>query len=176
MKNIEVEIQSLVSGKDWVRLRKFFDKKAKFLGEHHDKTSYFEKNGRIRIRIEPRAAYFISKSGKMHDKAREEIEIKFSKKDVLPAEEFLKSLGFPLQIRWSRRRRKYLWDGITVTLDDSKGYGKLIELEKMSDMRGRKTIQEKLLKKFKLLKIPMTSRKILDQRFRNYLKTWRRFF
>ena len=176
MKNIEVEIQTIVAGKDWPRLKKFFDKNARFLGEHKDRTAYFEKNGRIRIRVEPARAYFVFKSGKMHDRARKEIEITFSKKDARLAEEFLNSLGFPVVIRWERTRRKYLWEGITVTLDDTRGYGKLFELERMSSPSGKSAAERILLQKFKLLDLKQTPRRELDRKFRQYLKNWRRYF
>ena len=176
MKNIEVEIQTVVAGKDWPRLKKFFDRNAKFLGEHKDRTAYFEKNGRIRIRMEPAWAYFVFKSGKMHDRARKEIEIKFSKKDARLAEKFLNSLGFPVQIRWERVRRKYLWNGVTVTLDDTRGYGKLLELEKMSAAGGQERTFKLLVKRLKFLRVKPTSRENLNRKFRNYIKNWRKFF
>ncbi|MBI2096895.1 MAG: hypothetical protein HYT40_01940 [Candidatus Sungbacteria bacterium] len=100
MKNVEVEISSFVSPAEWDRLRIFFRRRARFVGSHRDATTYFEKNGRLRIRVEPDAAYLVFKSGFMHSPHREEIEISFSKKNAGQLERVLDKMGFPVLIRW----------------------------------------------------------------------------
>ena len=174
MKNIEVEISTFVSAPEWKRLRRFFRKSAKFLGAHRDHTTYFDKGGRLRIRVEPKTAYLVCKSGAVHELAREEIEIPFSKRKVTSLGRLLTKLGFPIVVRWFRRREKYIWRGITVTLDDSKGYGKIFELEKMVRPRDKGGVHQGLLNKFRSLGIQPMSHKEMDRRYRSYLKNWKR--
>lgn len=174
MKNIEVEISTFVTPAEWQRLRKFFRKHAKFLGAHRDQTTYFNKGGRLRIRVEPKIAYLVFKSGDVHNPHREELEIVFSKRAVISLERLLKGIGFPVVLRWSRRREKYLWGSITVTLDDSKGYGKIFELEKMVRPGDKGGVYQELLNKFRSLDIKPLSHKEMDRRYRYYLKNWKR--
>ncbi len=171
--NIEVEIQTFLSPTEAKRVRTFFNKRARFMGSHRDSTTYFEKNGRVRIRIEPRRAYFVFKGGVMHDHHREEVEIPFDKKFVPLAERFLIALGFPVTVGWFRKREKWLWKGVTVTLDDSKGYGKLLELEKMASLIEKGRVYQMLRQRLTTLRLQPTPRKELNKRFRHYLKHWK---
>lgn len=173
MHNIEVEISTFVPSKEWQRLRRFFRKNAKFLGVHRDQTSYFHKDGQLRIRIEPKGAYLVFKSGKMHDAARTEIEITFDRRDVAKMEQLLANGGFPVVVRWFRKREKYVWSDISVTLDDTRGYGTILELEKMAGGREKEKVYKQLSSKLKSLGIKSAPRREMNRRYRYYLKNWK---
>jgi len=104
MKNIEVEVRALISKDDFLRLKKFFDKKAKFLNHHKDETVYFDSDGGSRLRLEKNRSYFIHKSGRIHDRHREELEIELKKSDFFPAQKFMEFLGKPVVVRYIRER------------------------------------------------------------------------
>lgn len=110
----------------------------------------------------------------MHDKNRKEIEIPFDKKYAPSAEAFLLALGFPAVIRWFRKREKWLWRGVTVTLNDTKGYGRLLELEKMSLKKEQEKNYKELLARLHMLKIQPMKREAMDARFRYYQRHWKR--
>jgi adenylate cyclase class IV len=71
----------------------------------------------------------VGQRGKIHDTIREEIEVKFKSEDFLNLIKIFRMLNFPIRMVWLRRRVEFEWDGIKVYLDDTEGYGKIVELE-----------------------------------------------
>jgi adenylate cyclase class IV len=76
---------------------------------------------------------------------------------------------------WKRKRLVFLWEGIKVFLDETKGYGKIIELEKITDKKNKEKVYAKLKSKLKSLGIKkITPKEIFEQRFKSYLKKWKK--
>ncbi|MFZ5364980.1 MAG: CYTH domain-containing protein [Patescibacteria group bacterium] len=110
--------------------------------------------------------------GKIHDDFREEIEIKFDKDDFEKLEQLFLSLGFDVQIKWFRKRFEFEWEGVTVCLDDTKGYGLIIELEKMASKDDQEKIHEDLKRKLASLNVALTPKEEFDKKFEEYKKNW----
>ena len=83
------------------------------------------------------------------------------------------TLGFNVEIKWFRKRFEFDWDGITVCLDFTKGYGYIIELEKMCSEEEKENEFKNLKDKLQSLKINITSREEFDKKFEYYKKNWR---
>ena len=81
MKNIEVEIRSFISKKEYEELLKFFKEKAKLIKEDYQESFYFDCDQDLRIQKNGFYSKVWMKKGSLHDKHREEIEIRFDKKD-----------------------------------------------------------------------------------------------
>ena len=174
MKNIEVEARSFIAPKKYEELKKFFDKKGKFLYQDFDETVYFKAPKDFRIRQDSNYSYLILKEGKIHDKYRKEIEIKLPKEEFQDLEDLFISLGFKVNVRWYRTKRMYKWRGINAYLWVSKGYGYIIELEKMSNEKQKKEAHRKLTKLLESLNIKITPRREFEKRFTYYRRNWRK--
>ena len=174
MEKIEVEIRTFISPSQYQNLIKKLKKIAKFRGEFNEETIYCGSE-KLRIRKNDRASYLILKSGKIHQDFRREIEIKFKREDFEKMKEILERMGFPVVAIWKRKRLAFDWNGTKILLDDTKGYGKIIELEKMTDEKNKEKAFLDL--KSKLIKLgikKITPKEVFDQKFNNYLKNWKK--
>jgi adenylate cyclase class 2 len=173
MKKFEVEVRSFISDFEYKNLIKKLNKIAKFRGKVNEETIYCGSE-KLRIRKNDRASYLILKSGKIHQDFRKEIEIKFKREDFEKMKEILERIGFPVVAIWKRKRLAFDWNGTKILLDDTKGYGKIIELEKMTDEKNKEKAFLDL--KSKLIKLgikKITPKEVFDQKFNNYLKNWK---
>ncbi|MBS3171615.1 hypothetical protein J4449_03320, partial [Candidatus Woesearchaeota archaeon] len=66
----------------------------------------------------------------------------------------------------------FKWNDINVCLDDTKGYGYILELEKISDELNKNKDLKILNKRLKELGIDLTPRDEFDKKYENYLKNW----
>ncbi len=171
--NIEVEVRSFISEKQYKELLSFFEKKGKFLKEDLQETIYFDCEEDLRIQKSKFFPKIWMKKGKMHDNQREEIEIKFNKKEFNKIKELFNSLGYNVQIKWIRKRIAFLWDDITVCLDYTKGYGYIIELEKVTIKANSKKDYLTLKEKLKSLDVKITTKKEFEEKFRYYKENWK---
>jgi len=174
MKNIEIEVRSFITQKQYKELIKRLNKKAKFRDEIREETIYFNGSKDLRIRNNGKNAFIILKGGKIHDRWREELEVKCNSKDFRRLEKLFQKLGYKIRIKWFRKRRLYKLNGINIFLDYTKGYGYIIELEMIISNRQIKTIQRKLKDKLKSLGIKITPKKEFDAKFKYYKEHWKK--
>ena len=173
MKNIEIEIRSFISPAQYKNLEKKLNKVSKFLKEIKEETIYCGKEN-LRLRRDENSSYLIFKSGKIHDNFKDEIKIKFKRNDFENLKEIFARLGFNISIMWFRKRKVYDWRGIKVFLDDTEGYGRIIELEKFGKEKEKESIRKKLEKKLKSLGIEITAREEFDKKFNYYKNNWQK--
>jgi predicted adenylyl cyclase CyaB len=173
MSNIEVEVRSFITSEEHEKLLEFFKREAEFVKEDSQETFYFDCEQDLRIQRNNFFSKIWMKKGKMHDGCREEIEIKFAREDFEKLEQLFISLGFDVQIKWFRKRLEFKWHDVLVCLDDTKGYGLIIELEVMCAESDAEKEREKLAAKLESLGIKITSREEFDRRFLDYKKNWR---
>src|SRR3989338_5024919 len=130
---IEVEVRSFLSKEEYDRLLRFFQKEARFTSEEEQETLYFDGPQDLRIQKTDKSAKVWLKKGKMHDDYREEIEVPVAIEQFEHLKSLFLALGHAVSIIWLRKRISFDWEGITICLDDTKGYGRVIELEIMSN-------------------------------------------
>lgn len=175
MRNIEIEVRSFITRSEYKKLEKILRQKAKFIGSVKEETVYFNvKDKDLRLRNDEKQTYLILKEGKIHDDSREEIEITLRKDDFLKIESLFKRLGYKDDVRWFRKRRVYKWGNSKVFLDDTLGYGLILELEKIGNSRDKEKIHKLLEQKIKSLGVKITPRKVFEKKFKYYKNNWRK--
>ena len=172
--NIEVEIRSFISKEKYEELLEFFKQNSEFVKEDFQETHYFDCEQDLRIQKNNFGSKIWMKKGKIHDDAREEIEIKTNKDDFEKLGKLFNQLGNNVEIKWLRDRNQFNWQGIKVCIDYTKGYGYIIELEKMSSEENKEKALEKLKQKLKELNIALTSKEEFNEKFEDYKKNWRK--
>jgi predicted adenylyl cyclase CyaB len=172
--NIEVEIRSFISREKYEELLEFFKKKATFTKEDFQETHYFDCEQDLRIQKNNSGSKIWLKKGKIHDDAREEIEIFTENESFDNLGKLFNCLGHKVEIKWLRKRNQFDWNGIKVCIDYTKGYGYILELEKMSNEEKKEEVLKELKKKMNELNIPLTSKEEFDERYNYYKENWRR--
>ncbi len=173
MSNIEVEVRSFISEHKYKQLIEIMNQQGGFIDEINEETVYFSGEKDLRIRRDNKKAYLILKEGKIHDKHRKEIEIECQRNDFRKLEDLLINLGFEVKIRWFRKRKIYKWNDIKVLLDDTKGYGYIVELEKIGNEADKEKIYKKLEQNLKGLEVQITPKEKFDKKFQYYKENWR---
>ena len=173
MQNIEVEVKSLIAKEKYEELIEFFNKEGKFLKEDYQETYYFDCAEDVRIQKNNFFSKIVMKSGKVHDEQREELEIKFPKEDFENLERIFAAAGVNVKIKWFRNRLAFEWNDLSVMLDYTKGYGYIIEVEKMSDDAGKEEALKLIKQKLVDLKVDVTPRVEFDKKFAYYRENWR---
>ena len=172
--NIEVEIRSFISPEKYQQLLDFFHKEGKFINEDYQETYYFDAEQDLRIQRNNTHAKIWLKKGKLHDEHREELEIKFDRDNFEVLERLFLTLGYSVSIKWFRRRHTFEWQCISVMLDYTKGYGYIIELEKMSSEEGKAEALKLLKEKLQELNIPLTFKEEFEVKYKYYKENWRK--
>lgn len=174
MSNIEVEIRSFITKEQYDRLLDFFNKEGELVCTDNQETFYFSGQEDLRIQKNNYFSKVWLKKGKIHDEFREQIEIKFEKEDFDRLASLFLSLGFEIAIKWYRTRHVFKWQDIDVSVDYTKGYGYIIELEKMTTDEGKEKILDLLKQKMQLLDIPLTPREDFDKKYQEYKENWQK--
>jgi predicted adenylyl cyclase CyaB len=171
--NIEVEIRSFISKEKYEELLEFFNKNAKFVKEDYQETHYFDCEQDLRIQKNNNGSKIWLKKGKIHDDAREEIEIFTQNESFDNLGKLFNALNYNVDIKWLRTRFQFDWNGIKVCLDYTKGYGYIIELEKMSSEEDKESVLIELKDKIKELNILLTSKEEFNEKYNYYKQNWR---
>ena len=171
--NIEVEIRSFITKENFERLLKFFRENSELVKEDFQETLYFDCEQDLRIQKNNFGAKIWLKRGKIHDEAREELEVKINRVDFENIKNIFLSMGLDIEIKWLRDRKQFNWDGIKVCLDHTKGYGYIIELEKITNELEQGKVLEELKQKLRELNILLTPREKFEEKFDYYKRNWR---
>ncbi len=171
--NIEAEVRSFITREQYASLIEFFKSHAKLSKEDYQETFYFDGDEDLRIQRNNFYAKIWMKKGKIHDEHREEIEVKFDKEDFENLEKLFLALGYTVEIKWFRKRFEFAWEGITVCLDYTKGYGYIIELEKMCSEDTKEKEVDLLKQKLSSLKINLTPKEEFNKKFQYYKENWK---
>lgn len=174
MGDIEAELRSFITKEEYDRLLGFFRKSAKFIKEDEQETHYFDSDVDLRIQKNNFFSKVWIKRGKIHDEAREELELKLPREDFEKLGKIFKCLGLGVSMKWFRKRLVFEWEGVTACLDDTKGYGLILELEKMCSEKEKEHAVVELRKKFGQLGVKITPREEFEKRFESYRKNRRK--
>lgn len=172
MKNIEVEIRSFLEKEKYQELLNFFLEKGTNHIRDIQETWYFDTTQDLRIQKNNYNAKIWLKKGEMHDESREEIELKLNKGEFDEAAKLFEALGYKVKIKWFRERDEWEWEDIKVFLDYTRGYGFIIELEKMTDEAEKDKALHELKQKLQELKIELTPKEMFKEKFEDYEKNW----
>ncbi|MBI5422381.1 CYTH domain-containing protein [Candidatus Peregrinibacteria bacterium] len=170
---IEVEIRSFVSQEKFNELLDFFGTQGKKVSEDSQETHYFDSKEDLRIQKNNFYSKIWMKKGQLHDDQREEIELKVEKNDFEKLGTIFEAAGLNVQIKWFRTRHTFEWEGITVMLDHTRGYGHILELEKMSDEAQKDETLALLKSKMESLGIAQTPKEVFSEKYNHYKINWR---
>jgi adenylate cyclase class IV len=171
-----------------VELRAFLDESAytqlltRFRSEGHDVrpvrqiTHYLDSKIDTRIQLSRTSGRCWQKLGHMHDTMRQEIEIPLSRSDANALLQIMKNLGFGVRISWYRERVQFNIGQITVSLDHTIGYGRILEVEILCEAEKAEASRDTLLKFMANLGLTPSPRSELDFAFKEYLSDWSRTF
>ncbi len=168
MKNIEVEVRSFIDESKYHQLIDFFEQHAKFLKEDSQVTHYFTGDHDLRIQKNNFFSKIWMKKWQIHDDHREELEIKFDKENFEKLQQLFLNLWYEIEITWLRKRLQFDWDGIDVSLDFTKWYGYIIELEILTTDLEKDEALDVLRKKFAELEIPITPKEEFKKKYERY--------
>jgi len=173
---IEVEIRSFIAEEKFQDLLEFFGKRGKKVSEDSQETHYFDCKEDLRIQKNNfHSKIWLKnwvKKGKLHDDQRDEIEVKVDKDDFEKLGAFFEATGLKVGIKWFRTRHTFEWEGISVMLDHTRGYGHIIELEKMADESRQDEALAILKSKMETLGITQTPKEEFDQKYKFYKENW----
>lgn len=173
-KNIEVEIRSFISEDQYKKLLEFFKQNSKLIEEDSQETHYLNSDIDLRIQKNNFGTRMWMKKGKIHDETRKETEIiTKNSEDFEKLKNIFNSLGIDTKIIWIRDRKEFEWENISVCLDYTKGYGYIIEFEKMSSEEEKVTTLIGLKQKFKELGIEITPKEEFEKKFKDYEENWK---
>ncbi len=173
-KNIEVELRSFISKEKYEELLNFFMESALLKEEDSQETHYLNSEIDLRIQKNKTGTRIWMKRGKIHDDARKETEIVTGEKeDFDKLKDIFSSLGLGTEIVWIRDRKQFEWEGVTVCLDYTKGYGYILEFEKMSTEEEKDENLKELTQKFKRLEINITPKEEFSEKYDHYKQNWR---
>ena len=170
--NIEVEVRSFISKEQYNRLLAFFLKTASHQGLDEQETHYFDGKADVRIQKNKHFAKIWMKGGKMHEEARKETEIKVPVEDFAKLQDVFAALGFKTTVKWFRSRHAFNWNDLAVTVDYNKGYGYILELEKMATEATKDSTLKVLKEKMAELEISITPKEEFDRAYAHYVSNW----
>jgi len=170
--SVEVEVRSFITKEEYENLVKFFEKNAKLLKSDSQETHYFTGDKDLRIQKNEHYSKVWLKKGNLHDYFREEIEIKTDKESFHELSKLFKELNYDVKIKWFRNRKVYKYKDYKAFLDHTKGYGYIIELEKITKENDGKKIHSTLLKELENLGIEITPKEDFIKKFEEYEKNW----
>lgn len=173
MKNIEVEARSFITDEQFENAKKILDRDCEFVEKLNEITIYFSGEKDLRMRKNETGAFIILKEGKIHDDFRKESEIRIDRNDFDDMAELFQSLGFAIEIEWRRNRLEYKKADMKILLDDTKGYGKILEIEKMAEAGSENEVHGALTEEMKIFGITnITSKKEFNEKFEYYKQNW----
>jgi len=174
MRKVEVETRSLITPAEYARLTKFLKKNAVLVDRDSQVTHYLNDDGSLRVQRNGSSAKLMLKRGRLHSAVHEEFEVRFARGDFGKLGAMLSAMGFPPRTKWFRLRHTFRWKGISVMLDRSRGYGNIIELEKICSPKEKGAAIRLLEARLSELGVKRTPEKEFDRRYAHYRRNWRR--
>lgn len=173
MASIECELRSFLSKERFDVLQERLCLEGEHLGTDEQVTYYFDGPQDLRIQKSGSYAKVWLKKGKMHDEAREEVEIRTARENFDALDELFRTLGYAVSIEWYRTRHTFRWREIDVMLDHTRGYGYVIELEKLCGPEEKDATLGELRTLLDDLGVKQTPLEEFRKRFDDYRAHWK---
>ncbi len=173
----EVEVSSLLKPADYKEIYKYLKKNSKLIKKEQSETVVFETpEGDLRLVKNEEQVKLICKVGNVFHEVRPEMEVIADIKDMNELEQIFTALGFKVACKYKKKRVHFRWLGTTISLDNVKGLGLIIEMEKLVDGRlikkAEEDIREKLSKLLSKFDITVTPINELNIKYEDYLHNW----
>jgi predicted adenylyl cyclase CyaB len=166
---IEVELRSFITKKQYDDLAKRFSLEGEYQGEDIQETIYFHAPLDLRVQKNKFGTKIWAKEGKLHETARNELELLCRDEDYDSAINLFIKLGLNPTVKWWRKRKTFFWRNVTVTLDYTRNYGYIVELE-LCVKDGKDKAIHILSHLFNELGLEITPKKEFDSRYNEYVQ------
>ena len=173
-KQIEVELRAVLDRAEYEKMLAFFQKEGELKFSGTEETYYFDGPGDLRTRRTPECSKIIYKKGRLFDEQREELETISPAGDFEKLNAFLEALGRRVDVKWLRTRNVFAWQGVSVMLDLTRGYGCVIELEQVCDPSEADEALKTLREKMRELGLKPSDKAELRKRHEAYKYDWRK--
>lgn len=173
MSTIEIELRTFLEDHEYDRIAALLEKEGQWLRDHEEETIYLTGEQDLRLRKTEDKAFAILKKGQLHDDAREELEVEVKRDDFEQLALLFSSLGYEREIHWFRERRVFQWGKFTVFLDDTRGYGKILEIEYLSDNDDKAIRDEMKQVMNRDFGVTISDKKEFEERFAHYKEHWK---
>jgi predicted adenylyl cyclase CyaB len=173
MNTIECEVRAFIDEARYRELIEYFKREEEYLGRDEQVTYYFSGPHDLRIQKNSSGAKIWMKKGALHDDHREEIELKLAGDDFETAERLFLAMGHTVEIKWFRTRHDFKWGDVSVAIDDTRGYGRIIELEKLCGENEKEATVAVLKARMAELGVPLTPKEDFAKAYAEYKEHWR---
>ena len=171
--NIECELRAFLTKAHYDDIIARLRREAMFGGEDEQVTYYLSGPNDLRIQRNSNYAKIWMKKGAMHDEAREEIEVRCPRDEFENLEKLFAALGYGIEIKWFRKRIDFKLQDVVISLDDTKGYGYVIEAEKVCFPGEREKALEELRAVLEGFGIRPTPKEEFDEKYAYYKAHWK---
>ncbi len=170
---IEVEYRSFINKETYSTLEQEFVKYFDYIGSERQITYYLNHEVDTRVQITGKQCRFWQKLGKIHDVARQETEIILKPEDGPKLLQIFENLGYDIKIAWFRDRKSFKFKNINIELDNTVGYGLILEVEILCLENEISKSKEELIHFLESYRLPISNREVFDDAFRRYEENWR---
>jgi predicted adenylyl cyclase CyaB len=179
MKNIEVELRSLIDECKFIKLNRYLRNHGKYLGEDNKDTFFFlfsDKLLKVTNNFSKHSAKITLKLNKIgRGSDFKEIEIPISQDDVGKTIEAFKHLGFRDNQYSYQYRHNYIYKGIEIAVKYTQSWGFHVELELLVDEdEDKEEVKRKILAVAESIGLQIMSDKELKDFTSKIDKGWNR--
>ncbi|OIO46593.1 MAG: hypothetical protein AUJ28_02315 [Parcubacteria group bacterium CG1_02_37_51] len=173
----EVEVRNILKPQGYRKLDNYLKKHARLIEQKQEETICFRvKKGDLLLRRNEGEVKLTYKDRDVIHDIRAEMEVLMGLNDFDATQEMLQALKFTIKMKWYKRRKIYRWQGVIIALDNVRGQGLSMEMEKLVDGRLRKKAQTELQVRMEALldelSIKSYPKKDLDAMMVYYRQHW----
>lgn len=170
----ELELRSFVGEDEYARVAALLPMLGVPEGPVRQVTYYLDHPIDTRVQLMARGGRVWQKLGRIHDEVRKEYEALVDRHAASALLSILGNLGHGIRIVWYRERRWVRSGELTVTLDHTVGYGRIVEVEALFSRdadrpHAMRAVEEMLAR----LAVSPTPRSVFDSAFERYSREWR---
>jgi predicted adenylyl cyclase CyaB len=169
---IEVEYRAFLDDNTYLKLEKDLNMYFNFIGLEKQITYYLNHEIDTRIQLSNNSARIWQKLGKLHDISRYEIDIPLQREDGAKMLQLFEHLGYSVKVAWFRERKSFKTKNISIELDNTIGYGRILEVEILCEENEIETSKEEILNLFKRLKLKISTKEEFDKAYLKYKDNW----
>jgi adenylate cyclase class IV len=136
-------------------------------------TYYLDIPSDTRVQISTHSGKVWQKLGKMHDTSRTEFNAPMSRESAENMLEIFKNMGLGIKVAWLRHRREFTRGGLSLTVDNTVGYGWIVEVELQSAADDTAPVVEELRGELKKLGLAASPKETFDTAYKSYVANWK---
>ena len=169
----EVELRCFLDEEAYNRLKRSLVSRGVLEEDTRQITHYLGHPVDTRVQMSRDSGRVWQKLGRMHDTARQEIDAPMSRTAAERMYEIFMNLGFQTKVSWYRHRLVFRSDGLSVALDNTVGYGRILEVEAVCEESEFRIQEARLVELLSSLGLKASPKEDFDRAFGDYLLYWK---